>query len=205
VGSSPLNLDWVVIPLVRGATVLDVGCGYGRWASLLRTNYWEAGLSAPPQVNGVDGFAPNVEAAKGLGVYRRVWHQMLPGPLDGTWDTVLACEIIEHLQEDHVSAMLDLLEGVALRRVIVSTPNGAAYREGRDTTHGFNELEAHRSYVPESLLRKRGYRLRGVGFGPPASRLAKIADRTHVGRDLASLSLHIPALGASYVAYKDVG
>jgi 2-polyprenyl-3-methyl-5-hydroxy-6-metoxy-1,4-benzoquinol methylase len=195
----------VVIPLVRGATVLDVGCGYGRWGGLLRTNYWEAGLSMPPQVDGVDGFAPNVEAAKELGIYRRVWHQMLPSPLDGAWDTVLACEILEHLPDHKVSAMLDLLEGAALRRVIVSTPNGPDYRDGHGTMHGFNDLAAHLSYVPRAVLRKRGYQLRGAGFGPPGSRLAKVAGRTRIARDLGSLSLHMPALGANYVAYKDVG
>lgn len=198
-GSSPLNLDWVVVPLVRGETVLDVGCGYGRWGALIRHNYWEAGLQEPPAVDGVDGFEPNIEAVRQGGYYRHAWHQLLPGTLDGSWDTVLACEIVEHLPDDAIGSVLDELERVARQRVIVSTPNGPAFRPGRDTPDGFNELEAHRSYVPRSVLRRRGYRILGVGFGPPGSRL----EHFRLGRDLASLSLHLPVFAASYVAYKD--
>ena len=59
--SSPSYLDPVVLPLLAGTTVLDAGCGYGRWGTLVRANYWEAGLAAPPEVDGFDAFAPNVE------------------------------------------------------------------------------------------------------------------------------------------------
>jgi hypothetical protein len=37
-------------------TVLDVACGYGRWGCLIRSNFWEAGLSRPPDVDGMDAF-----------------------------------------------------------------------------------------------------------------------------------------------------
>lgn len=199
-GSSPLNLDWIVVPLVRGTTVLDVGCGLGRWGFLLRTNHWEAHMPEPPAVDGVDAFEPNVEAAQRLGVYRTVWQHLLPDPLEGEWDTVLACEVIEHLPPEDVEPALDVLEAAAARRVIVSSPSGPAFR-GSD---GFNEFEAHLSYVPRSRLRERGYRIHVAGFGPPGSLLSRFESETRLGRDLASLSLHVPALGAGYVAYKDV-
>lgn len=202
--SSPTSLDWVVIPLVRGETVLDVGCGYGRWAQLLRTNFWEADMDNPPQIDGVDGFHHNVDAASRLNIYRRVWCQLLPARLDGAWDTVLACEILEHLDDAQIIPMLDSLEQAARRRVIISTPNGPDYREGDDTLYGFNQLEAHRTFVSRRLLRDRGYTLRGAGFGPPGSRLLSLAKRLRIARDLQSLSLHVPALGYTIVAYKDL-
>jgi hypothetical protein len=203
-GFSPLNLDWVVVPLARGRTVLDVAFGAGKWGSLLRTNHQEAGMGEPPIVDGIDAFQPNVDAVAGLGIYRRVWRHVLPDPLEGTWDTVLACEVLEHLESDQVAATLDVLEAAAERRVIVSSPNGPDFRSGLDTAHGYNEHEAHRTFVPRSTLKSRGYRILGAGFGPPGSLLSRFDRKTRLGRDLASLSLHVPALGAAYVAYKDV-
>ena len=89
--SSPSFLDPVVLPLVRGSTILDVACGFGRWGCLLRTNFFEWGLSDPPVVDAVDAFAPNVEYVKRLNVYRNVWQAVLPCPLPrDTYTTILA-------------------------------------------------------------------------------------------------------------------
>src|SRR5438552_1358311 len=94
--SSASYLDPVVLPLIVGESVLDVACGYGRWCHLIQSNYWEAGLSQPPVVDGFDAFEPNVAHCRRSGCYRKLWQQTLPSALDGTWDTVLACEVIEH-------------------------------------------------------------------------------------------------------------
>jgi hypothetical protein len=37
------------------------GCGLGRLAGLIESNYWEAGLTAAPAVDGFDAFEPNIE------------------------------------------------------------------------------------------------------------------------------------------------
>ena len=47
--SSPSYLDPIILPLIIGESVLDVGCGYGRWGNLIQSNFWEAGLSSPPK------------------------------------------------------------------------------------------------------------------------------------------------------------
>jgi SAM-dependent methyltransferase len=202
--SSWSYLDPVILPLIAGESVLDVGCGMGRWGALIETNFWEARLNSAPAVDGCDAFEPNVEHCRQRGAYRRVWVQTLPSPLDGRWDTVLACELIEHIPQVRVAETLDLLEGAAAKRVIVSTPNSPLYRGGSDTPLGFNELEAHVSYVPAELLKRRGYRIYGAGFGRYNSRLARRAARWRLRRSLVSLPYRIPAIAETIVAVKDL-
>jgi SAM-dependent methyltransferase len=205
VSSSWSYLDPLILPLIVGRTVLDVGCGMGRWGALIETNYWEAHLDAAPEMDGCDAFEPNVHHCRRRGVYRRVWVQTMPSPLRGTWDTVLASELIEHIPEERVAETLDVLEAAATRRVVVSTPNSPLYRTGSDTPLGFNEWEAHVSYVPRSVLSDRGYRLHGAGFGRYNSRLALTAARWGLRKSLASLPYRVPAVAETIVAVKDVG
>jgi SAM-dependent methyltransferase len=188
-----------------GRTVLDVGCGMGRWGALIETNYWEAHVDAAPEVDGCDAFEPNVDHCRRRGAYRRVWVQTMPSPLAGTWDTVLASELIEHIPDERVIETLDVLEAAATRRVVVSTPNSPLYRPGSETPLGFNEWEAHVSYVPRSVFSDRGYRLHGAGFGRYNSRLARAAARWGLRKSLASLPYRVPAVAETIVAVKDVG
>ncbi|MDQ3849283.1 MAG: class I SAM-dependent methyltransferase, partial [Actinomycetota bacterium] len=103
VSSSWSYLDAAVLPLLLGESVLDVGCGMGRWATLIETNFWEARLARAPPVDGIDAFAPNVAHCRSRGTYRNVWEHHVPDALDGAWDTVLASEILEHLPQAHLS------------------------------------------------------------------------------------------------------
>jgi hypothetical protein len=52
VSSSWSYLDPVVLPLIAGESVLDVGRGLGHWGALIESNYWEARLDAAPAVDG---------------------------------------------------------------------------------------------------------------------------------------------------------
>jgi 2-polyprenyl-3-methyl-5-hydroxy-6-metoxy-1,4-benzoquinol methylase len=204
--SSWSYLDPVILPLIAGESVLDVGCGMGRWGALIETNYWEARprLGSAPAVDGCDAFEPNVEHCRRRGAYRHVWVQTLPSPLEGAWDTVLACELIEHIPEERVPETLDLLEEAAVKRVIVSTPNSPLLRPGRDTPLGFNQLEAHVSYVSAELLKRRGYQIYGAGFGRYNSRLALRAAKWRLRRTLVSVPYRIPSIAETIVAVKDL-
>lgn len=204
--SSPCFLDPVVIPLLRGKTLLDVGCGYGRWASLVSTNYWETESGEPMEVDGFDAFLPNVSLCLKKNVYRRVWQQQLPSILSGRWDTVLASEILEHLDEEHVPDVLQTLEKAAKRRVIITTPNWECFRGGGDTIVGYNEFEAHKTYIPREYFLERDYTVIGAGFGNPTHPVVS-AFRGMQGDWKSALELLprlIPELAHTVVAYKDV-
>lgn len=204
--SSPCYLDPIILPLIQGPTVLDVACGYGRWGQLMKTNFWEAGLSQPPLVDGIDGFEPNVTRCAGLGVYRSVLRHLLPEPLTGKWSTVLACEIIEHLPESMIATTIESLEAVAERRIIFSTPNWEYLRGGGETLEGFNELEAHLSYIPRSYFQQRGYTIIGAGYGNPRNIIVRVLNRLKLkpGRVTRILTEFHTSFAAAYVAYKDL-
>lgn len=202
--SSWSYLDPAVIPLIVGETVLDAGCGLGRWGALIESNYWEAKLEQQPAVDGFDAFAANVERCSRRGVYRRVWQQTLPSAIEGAWDTVLAIEIVEHVRPEDVGPTLDALEAAARRRIIVSTPNSEILRPGLDTPAGFNPYEAHLGYVSRKLLRERGYTVRGVGFGKYDSALAKAAKRLHLRKTMTFAPWRFPVIAETIVATKDV-
>lgn len=205
--SSASVLDPVVLNLIRGESVLDVACGYGRWGGLIASNYWEAGLTRPPQVDGVDAFLPNVELCQRLPGYRQVWHYNLQDrKLSGTWDTVLACEIIEHLPQEEVEGFVTYLESLAHKRIIFSTPNWPDFRQGSDTAVGYNSYEAHLSYVSRRFFREHGYKVVAVGFGSRANLLSRIINKVWPGARtvLMGLPLLFPSFGTHVIAYKDL-
>jgi SAM-dependent methyltransferase len=170
-GGSPVALDPVVIPLVQGPRILDVGCGFGKWGYLCTSNYWETFRSTRgmrPEIVGCDGYQANVQMSRKNGCYSEVLQLVVP-PLpfdDCCFDSVLLIEIIEHLEEDRAHLLIQEAKRVARHRVIISTPNYPSLRDGTTSITGWNPLDAHMSYISRSKLSDLGFRLFGCGLQP---------------------------------------
>jgi hypothetical protein len=118
------------------------------------------------QIIGVDIFEGNVSFCKATGVYDEVHCddalQYLPAQEDRSFDTVIATELIEHLNREDGCRLLDQLERVARLTVILSTPNYACIRPGAETLVGYNEWEHHLSHWSREDFSRRRFSVRGV-------------------------------------------
>lgn len=168
--SSPSALDPVILGLIDGDRVLDLGCGYGKWGTLLRTCWFDtahhraSGAMAPALVAGIDRHKPNLQRLRGRDEYALLAQGdafRLPFA-DKSFDTVLAVELIEHLTEAEGEQLLCEASRVAKKSVILSTPQYPGKRDGGDNPH-----EWHRSIWTVGKLRARGFIVHGVGCQVP--------------------------------------
>lgn len=139
-------------------TVLDLGCGT---CSPMR-------LVNGPHLVGVDGHEPSLRQAQSRGTHDE-YHLAdvrRAGELFGErrFDACVALDVIEHLPKADGWQLLEVMERLATRRVIVVTPNGFVPQHSRD-----GDLQEHLSgWLPEEF-RGRGYAVLGLN-GPKALR-----------------------------------
>lgn len=116
--TSNLHIAPMVLQLVRdtGAqTVLDVGPGWGKFGVLLREY---AGVE---HVDAVEKWAPYVKAHGLKGIYRAVVVGDvcdLPDEILAGYDVVLMSEVLEHIDRDAATELLNRIPG----HVVLSTP-----------------------------------------------------------------------------------
>ena len=99
--TSPLALDHIVIPKIRGKKILDVGCGYGKWGFLMKKYFWSTqngSLREEPFVVGIDYHKPTMQRL----THHHVYDQLVQGNAaylpfrDKSFDTILAALVREH-------------------------------------------------------------------------------------------------------------
>lgn len=172
--TSPLVFDSYVVGNVQGGSFLDVGCGHGKWGYLLRK--YSDPLLPKRYIAGVDLFEPHVTQLLREGVYDDVrlgdaCH--LPFE-DKSFDSVIACEVLEHLPAGKGQVLINELKRVARQCIVVSTPNFPCLRGGGETLDGFNPHEAHQHIYSYSEFAALGF-TQVIGLGHLRIRPWKVA------------------------------
>lgn len=143
--------DRVLAGLVKGggARVLDVGCSDGR------------GSEALTGVFGCDIHAPTLRTASTSGRRNPVTQtdvRTLPFR-SGSFDVVVALDVIEHFEKPDALHVLDEMERVSRASVVVVTPSGFVPQPPTET----EPWQEHRCGFEADELRARGFEVRGLG------------------------------------------
>ena len=128
-----------------GASVLDVGCGYGAYGRALA----EEGR----RCFGCDINMEYLKTAAGSGLPVAAVDSMLPFA-DRTFDSVLLFEVIEHVPR--YEALLKEAFRVARRSVLITVPNSEdmALMQANDVTYGHMLSSDHVNFFEAASLRK---------------------------------------------------
>lgn len=147
------------IPMVidRSArTILDVGCGQGKPMILIkmRTNIQKA--------VGVDLFEPYIKEARKLKTHDEFIIQDVRkiNFEPKSFDIVLSSHVIEHLPKKDALALLDKMEKIAKKQIVIASPIGEMYHPAVDG----NKLQIHLSAFTPEEFRKRGYKTVNYGW-----------------------------------------
>jgi SAM-dependent methyltransferase len=171
--------------------VLDVGCGRGILAPVLRT-YRE-----PRLIVGLDFYEPYLSFVAGMRMYDSLIRLDLSSSslpfIDKSFDIVLCLEVIEHLEKQHGLRLLDELERVG-RRVVISTPGMFFPQSPLDD----NPRQVHRSLFRVRELERRGYRVFGVGNLTLVGRQSKT-----ISAALGRLTYFFPGLSGTILGIRE--
>ena len=135
-------------------SLLDLGCGSNSPVSFIK--------NLVPYRVGVDLFEPSVKKSIELGIHNeyklvnileidKVFNQ-------NSFDMVIASDVIEHLEKSEGYMLLDLMEKIAKKRVIVLTPNGFLEQGVFDN----NIYQIHKSGWEVEEFLERGYKVYGI-------------------------------------------
>jgi SAM-dependent methyltransferase len=133
-------------PVDRDARILDLGCGHGVLVHFAR----EAGFR---NVSGVDRSAEQVAEARRLGIDGVVQGDLmdtLRSLPDGSHQTIVAFDVIEHFTRDELLPLVDEVQRVlrAGGRWIIHTPNADSPFFGRIR---YGDLTHEQAFTPTSI------------------------------------------------------
>jgi len=155
IGDAPYY--WVLEKELRGSkSVLDVGCGSNSPLLKIRKNFYS---------EGVDVFGPSIKESKKAKIHDKykvgdilnISRFFKPK----SFDSVIALDVIEHFDKKEGLKLMDYLENIAKKKVIIFTPFGFTQQHPSDG----NPFQKHKSgwYIED--FKKRGYTVYGMrGF-----------------------------------------
>jgi ubiquinone/menaquinone biosynthesis C-methylase UbiE len=201
----PFTYPWIIKKEFGTArTVLDIACGNGTFTA-------QVNADKKYEITGVELFDPYIQNAKKLGVFKDVIKQDVREITfsDNSFDIVHASQLVEHLKSEETIALLEKMEKIATKKVIVGTPNGHYDQDEYDG----NELQRHQSAWTYKDFQQRGYTVYGQGLkyiyaenGLLFTALGKIQPIRYILYGISYLAspvvYFIPALGAHSIAVK---
>ena len=136
-------------------SVLDVGCGASPAMRQLGV----------PRLVGIDGYKPSVDRAKELGTHDEMIHGDVR-ELDQyfrpkQFDACVALDVIEHLSKPDGIKLMQGMEKIASKKVVLFTPCG--FLPQRHATN--DDLQEHLSGWEPAEMRNHGYDVTGL-LGP---------------------------------------
>ncbi len=144
-------------------TILDIGCGDGALMEVLcQGKDWK--------VTGIDIYPQNVKKAS----KRLMYVKVLQGDLNKIakelifkrqkFDLVFCSQVIEHIDRKKGEELLLLVDKLAKKRIFMGTPRGFMHQP--EMFLDGNPHQVHKSGWDENDFKKRGYRVKGIGFKP---------------------------------------
>ncbi|MDD5436647.1 MAG: class I SAM-dependent methyltransferase, partial [Candidatus Omnitrophica bacterium] len=132
------------------ASALDIGCGADSPMQYIRI----------PHSVGVDIYGPAVEESRS----KKIHDEYIVADVNGldfapdSFEAVVMCETLEHLEKEAGRSLLDRAERWAKKKVLVSCPNGYILQEA---LYG-NPYQVHRSGWSIKDMKERGYKPYGM-------------------------------------------
>lgn len=185
-------------------SILDLGCGS------LSPIGGICAHSTNVYLVGVDAFAPSIESSRRKGIHDE-YFLMNVLDIEGkfgrkSFDCAVALDLIEHLPKKEGNRLLEIMEEVSRKKVVLNTPNGFLPQR----VYGGNIWQVHRSGWTAEEMMARGYRVVGVNgwkhlrgeFGKP------IISPTRLGEWMSSLTTpfvrHKPEKAFEILCTKDL-
>lgn len=136
-------------------SILDIGCADGDMMGFLnnRKRFYTVGM---------DIYEPYLRECKTAKTHsENILCDVRRLPFkDKSFDIVLFLETIEHLEKEEGLKVLQEIERIARREIIISTPVSSAGQEA----YGGNPHQEHRSSWSPIEMRQRGYKVGGIGI-----------------------------------------
>lgn len=134
-------------------SVLDVGCGFNSAIGRVRKTFYSEGM---------DIYKPSIDISKknkthdnyklgNIKTLEKYYKQK-------SFDAVIALDVIEHLEKEDGIGLMEKMEKIARKKVIILTPNGF-YHQGHIDG---NIYQKHRSGWYTNDYKKRGYKVYGL-------------------------------------------
>jgi hypothetical protein len=139
-------------------SLLDVGCGKNSPIQFFSEGMYSVG---------VDAHKPSIKRSKQKNIHNEYYNidvldigkKFLPG----SYDCVIALDLVEHLEKEDGVRLLQMMERIAKEKVIVFTPKGFLSQSEHDN----NPWQVHKSGWEVEEMRSKGYEVIGINGWKP--------------------------------------